>query len=606
MRSVAFARRCPAISFAAITAAALLAGCATHPSTPPANTAASPASVAAASQDAAFQRHVEAVLEEMWAEFPEYATRVGNYRHADRMTVPDAARRQRSVDFYNRQLDALAKFDPAALNASNRVDLVLMKNRFESSRWQITTFKSWQWQPSSYNVGSDFGVLINTEFAPLETRLRHVIARLEKVPAYYAAAKAAVDTPTLEHTQLALIQNRGALRIFGEDLEKKVAGSSLDAKEKALFTERNAAAKAAVNGYIDFLSSLEAKLKQGGARSFRIGKDLYAQKFAYDIQSSFTVEQLHQRALQEKAALHDAMEKLARQLWPKWMAGKPMPADRLDMIRAVLDELSKRHTKREAFVETIRAQIPALEKFVREKDLVDQDPTRPLVVRETPPYMRGGGAGASISAPGPFDPTANTYYNVTPLDHFTDAQAASFLREYNDWTLQILNIHEAIPGHYTQLMHANKSKSLVKSLFGNGAMIEGWAVFSEKVMLDAGYDNGSPEIWISWMKWNLRSVMNTILDIEIQTMNLQREDALRYMIREAFQQETEATEKWRRATFSQVQLTSYFAGYAEITALRDELKAKQGDKFSVKGFNNRFLSYGNAPVRFIAELMRAS
>jgi uncharacterized protein (DUF885 family) len=106
------------------------------------------------------------------------------------------------------------------------------------------------------------------------------------------------------------------------------------------------------------------------------------------------------------------------------------------------------------------------------------------------------------------------------------------------------------------------------------------------------------------MKWNLRSVANTILDIEIHTRNMQRDDALRLMQREAFQQETEATEKWRRATLSQVQLTSYFAGYAEIHSLRDELRAKQGDKFSVKGFNNQFLSYGNAPVKMIAELMR--
>ncbi len=576
----------------------LLTGCAMPP------TRLTAQSASAVTPDAAFQRHVDTVLDEMFQAFPEYAMQEGNYRYAELMTVPDAAQRQRDIEFYKRQLDLLSSIDPARLSVSNRIDHELMRNRFAFERWHIETFKSWQWQPSSYNVGSDFGVLINTEFAPLETRLRHVITRLEKVPAYYAAAKAAIDNPTLQHTQLALIQSRGALRIFGEDLEKKVAASALDAKEKTLFAERNAAAKASLNGYIDHLTALETKLKLGGARSFRIGKDLYAQKFAFDIQSSFTVEQLHQRAMQEKATLHDAMEKLARQLWPKWMAGKPMPADRLEMIRAVLDELSKRHTTREKFVDTIRNQIPALEEFVREKDLVDQDPTRPLVVRETPPYMRGGGAGASISAPGPFDPTANTYYNVTPLDHFSDAQAVSFLREYNDWTLQILNIHEAIPGHYTQLMHANKSKSLVKSLFGNGAMIEGWAVFSEKVMLDAGYDNGSPEIWLSWMKWNLRSVLNTILDIEIQTMNLERDEALRYMIREAFQQETEATEKWRRATFSQVQLTSYFAGYAEITALRDEMRAKQGGKFSVKGFNNQFLSHGNAPVKFIAELMR--
>jgi uncharacterized protein (DUF885 family) len=192
---------------------------------------------------------------------------------------------------------------------------------------------------------------------------------------------------------------------------------------------------------------------------------------------------------------------------------------------------------------------------------------------------------------------------VTPLDPSKVAANESFLREYNDWTLQILNIHEAVPGHYTQLVHANKSPSLVTAVFANGSMIEGWAVFGEKVMLDAGYGNNAPEMWLMWMKWNLRSVMNTILDYEIQTMNLDREAAMRYMTREAFQEETEAVEKWTRASRTQVQLTSYFNGYAEITALRDEMRAKQGSAFSVKGFNNKFLSYGNAPIRRIREVM---
>jgi uncharacterized protein (DUF885 family) len=297
------------------------------------------------------------------------------------------------------------------------------------------------------------------------------------------------------------------------------------------------------------------------------------------------------------------MEKLARELWPKYLGSARVPTDRLVMIRAVIDELGKRHAPREAFVEVVRRQIPELEAFVRAKDLLDQDATRPLIVRETPMYMRGSGAGASVSAPGPLNPTAITYYNVTPLDGFTPGEAESLLREYNDWTLQILNIHEAIPGHYTQLVHANKSGSLVKSVFANGSMIEGWAVFGEKMMLDAGYGNGTPEIWLSWMKWNLRSVVNTILDYEIQAMGLQREPAIRMMTREAFQQDTEATEKWVRATLSQVQLASYFNGYVEITELRDEMRARQGGAFTVKGFNNRFLSYGNAPVRLIRELM---
>lgn len=560
---------------------------------------------APATEDQRFETHANAVLEEMWREFPESATRAGNYKYIDRLTVPTQARRDASVAFYDRQLAALAGFDASKLTTARRVDLTLMRNHFESSRWYLTTFRGWEWQPSSYNVGNGFGVLLNTPFAPLDDRLRLILTRMENVPAYYAAAKTSIANPTLEHTQLAIQQNKGALGLFGDDLQKKVDASALSAAEKALFKARMEAARTAIDDHLAWLAALEAKLKSGPARSFRIGRALYKQKFAHDIQSGFTAEQLYRRAQADKATLHDNMEKLARMLWPKYLAGQPMPSDRLVMIRAVIDELSKRHTTREAFVETIRKQIPELEAFVREKDLLDQDATRPLVVRETPMYMRGGGAGASISAPGPFDPTANTYYNVTPLDGMSDEDAESYLREYNDWTLQILNIHEAIPGHYTQLMHANKSKSIIKSLFGNGSMIEGWAVFSEKVMLDAGYGNQSPEIWLLWMKWNLRSVMNTILDYEIQTMDLQRDAALTQMTRDAFQQTKEATEKWRRATFTQVQLTSYFNGYAEITALRDELRAKHGKDFSVKGFNNQFLSYGSAPVKAIRQLMLA-
>lgn len=550
--------------------------------------------------DQRFQAHAARVLDEVWQEYPELAVRNGNYKYADRLTVPDQARRDRSVAFYGRQLAALAQFDPAALAPSNRVDLEILKNRFERSRWYIVTYKSWQWQPSTYNVGPDLDLVLDTEYAPLDVRLRHTLARLASVPAYYAAAKTSIADPTAEHIDLALRQNRGAARVFGDELTKKVDASGLSAEEKALFKQRADASRAAIEGYIAYLGTLK------GARNFRIGPELYQQKFAYEIQSGFSADELYRRALAEKAALHDAMEKRARELWPKYM-GSAMPADRLVMIRAVLDELAKHHARREEFVQVVSKQVPALAAFVREKDLLDQDPTRPLVVRETPPFMRGTGAGASVSSAGPLNPTANTYYNVTPLDDaFSAEQAESLLREYNDWTLQILNIHEAIPGHYTQLMHANKAGSLVKAVFGNGSMIEGWAVFGEKVMLDAGYGGNSPEMWLSWMKWNLRSVVNTILDYEIQTKNLSRDAAIAMMTREAFQQQTEATEKWRRATLTQVQLTSYYNGYAEITALRDELRARQGAAFSVKRFNNQFLSYGSAPIRSIRELMLAA
>jgi len=246
--------------------------------------------------------------------------------------------------------------------------------------------------------------------------------------------------------------------------------------------------------------------------------------------------------------------------------------------------------------------MPLLEQFIIENDLLDMDSSRPLVVRETPEYQRGF-AGASVDAPGPYDATANTYYNVTPLDHYTAEQAESYLREYNHWILQILNIHEAMPGHYTQLIHANKSPSKIKSIFGNGAMIEGWAVYSEKMMLESGYGAQEPEMWLMYSKWNLRVVVNTILDYSIQVKGMTKEDGLNMLLKEAFQEQTEAEGKWRRATLSQVQLTSYFNGFSEIYAFREELKQKMGNQFKLKEFHNKFLSYGSAPVPVIRKLM---
>ena len=216
-----------------------------------------------------------------------------------------------------------------------------------------------------------------------------------------------------------------------------------------------------------------------------------------------------------------------------------------------------------------------------------------------------GVAGASISAPGPYDKNGNTYYNVGSLSGWDKEKAESYLREYNHYILQILNIHEAIPGHYTQLVYANQSPSIIKSIFGNGAMIEGWAVYTERMMLENGYGNNEPEMWLMYYKWNLRTTCNTILDYGVHVNNLSKEDALNLLINEAFQQKAEAEGKWKRVSVTQVQLCSYFTGYTEIYDFREELKKKMGDKFNLKQFHEKFLSYGSAPVKYIKMLMLA-
>ena len=553
-------------------------------------------------QNQVFDDFKQNFLEEFWLLNPGYAVYVGYYKHDDRLVIPDKNRLTQEIAFTRKVLEKLNSFDVEQLTASNATDLALIKNQIESSQWYLEEFKSDEWDPSNYSVAGTFGVILNTDYKPLEERLRSILKRLEYVPAYYQAAISNIATPTLEHTELAIQQNKGALELFQKSIPESVQKSSLPEVEKQAFAEKLDAAVTAIGDYVDWLRAKKEKIADGHARDFRIGEKLYEQKFKYDIVSDYSAKELYQKALQAKQKLHQEMIAITQKLWPKYFPETQMPDEPLVAVKQLIDHLSVKHVKRDEFVDEVKRQMPIIEKFILEKDLLDMDPTRPLVIRETPEYQRGI-AGASVNAPGPYDATANTYYNVTPLDHYTDEQAVSYLREYNHWILQILNIHEAMPGHYTQLVHANKSPSLIKSIFGNGAMIEGWAVYSERMMLEAGYADNEPEMWLMYSKWNLRVVMNTILDYSVQVLGMTKEDAMNLLINEAFQEKTEAEGKWRRATLTQVQLTSYYNGYAEIYAFREELKNKLGDKFNLKEFHNKFLSYGSAPVPVIRSLM---
>ncbi|MCG7534229.1 DUF885 domain-containing protein [Pseudoalteromonas sp. OOF1S-7] len=556
------------------------------------------------SNDVAFVAFSEQFIEQYWQQYPELSAYFGYGKYDDIITIPNAAHRAANRAFIDTQLAKLQSFDLATLSNHLKIDYHLIENTLKRAKWEQETFKSWQWNPSSYNVSYGFASILNSRFKSEDDKFRLVFKRLKYVPDYYRAAQANIDQPTLEYTQLGIQQNKGAFSVLTDDLLTRVdALSTFSAEEKAAFKQRFANAKTAIHGYIDFLTALEQDLQQtGNARSFRIGEALYEEKFAFDIQSGYTAKQMYQKALADKARVTAEMITLTDQLWPKYFPDTMRPGDDTQAIATLIKHLSQRHVEKSQFVNEIKRQIPELERFVMEKDLLTLDPEKPLVVRQTPDYMQGF-ALASISAPGPYEKKENTYYNVEPLDGLTDAQADSMLREYNHWILQILNIHEAVPGHYTQLVYSNTSPSLVKSIFGNGAMIEGWAVYTERMMLEEGYGNFEPEMWLMYYKWNLRVICNTILDYGIQVKGISKEQGLDLLMNGAFQEQAEAEGKWRRATLSQVQLTSYYSGFREIYDLREEQKKQRGEDFDLKAFHEEFLSYGSAPVKYIRQLM---
>ncbi len=553
-----------------------------------------------------FDKYKENFVLELWKVYPAWASSVGYHKYDSVLVIPNEESRNKEFSFCQTNLERLRSFKLADLSDANKIDYYLIDNQLQYALWGINEEKAYEWNPSVYNVSEGFANMLGNDYDDLNTRLRNFYARMRAVPAYYAAAKRHIKNPTKEHTELAIDQNNGGISVFTDDLNEALKKSTLDEAEKTAIKDRAAQVAAAIKDYTSWLG----KLPNPKPRSFRLGRELYEKKFGYEIQSGYTADRIYKKALAHKDELHEKMYEIAKQLWPKYITDKPMPEDKTLATRMMIDILSLNHVLPDSFQAAIEHQIPELVAFIKNKDLIYIDPSKPLVVRKEPAYMAGV-AGASINAPGPYDKNGNTYYNVGSLSGWDKDKAESYLREYNHYILQILSIHEAIPGHYTQLVYANQSPSIIKSIFGNNAMIEGWAVYTERMMLENGYDGdrginsteASPEMWLMYYKWNLRSTCNTILDYSVHTKNMSKEQAMNLLVNEAFQQQAEAEGKWKRVSVTQVQLDCYFTGYTEIYDFRQELKNKMGNSFNLKKFHEQFLSYGSAPVKYIKELM---
>lgn len=550
--------------------------------------------------DAAFAVYENSFLEGLWKLNPDWATSVGYHKYDSLLLIPDDKSRDKLITYAKVQIDSLSRFEVNTLSDANRIDYHIMQNQMEEIEWNLQQLKAYQWDPSQANVISTFAYILNEHYAPLSKRLRSFYQKMANIPLYYKAVEKEIKSPVAELTSLAAEQHLGGVGIFEKDFADSLKKSNIPQAEQKLMLDRARISVDAIKAHAAWLKAL----KNDKPRSFRLGKDLYEAKFKYEIQSELTAQQIFNAAVERKKYLHREMAKISKKLWPKYFGSKAMPADSLELVAQLIDTLSSKHAEQSEFQSAIEKQIPKLTAFVKSKDLVTLDPSKPLIVRREPGYMAGV-AGASMSSPGPYDKDGNSYFNVGSLASWPADKAESYLREYNNYALQFLCIHEAIPGHYVQLVYANKSPSLIKSVFGNGAMVEGWAVYSEEMMLDNGFGSDEPEMRLMWYKWHLRSVCNTILDYGVHSQGMTKPDALKLLTHEAFQQQAEAEGKWKRVSVSSVQLDSYFTGYKEITDLREAYKKKLADKYKLKEFNEKFLSYGSAPVKYIKESMLA-
>ena len=537
---------------------------------------------------------------------PVYATQLGDHRFDDRLPDISAAGRAKAVAFERELLNELTRIDRKTLSRDNQVDAALLENQLRYDLWDLETLKSWSWNAQSYNDQAA-GALYNLaarDFAPWNVRLKAATSRMEALPAFLLESRKQLDpakVPAVYATQVAK-QNGGIVQI-AEGMLAPHAGT-LNGADRARFDAALAKVKAAV---ADQQIWLDKTLVPAAKGDFRIGSALYDQKMKFALMSTTTRPQLKAKAEAAKAAARAEMYALSR----KVLIGKrgapelpanPTAAQQQEAIEAALELSYAKRPARDQLIEAAKGTLVTATAFVREKDLISL-PKAPVKIIEMPKFQQGNSV-AYCDSPGPLDKGQDTFYAISPIPaDWTDAQATSFLREYNDYMIHDLSIHEAMPGHWLQIDHSNQDQSILRAVLSSGPFVEGWAVYTEAVMADAGYLGGDPLFKLTVLKMRLRSITNTLLDIGIHTEGLTREQAMAMMMKGAFQQEREAAGKWVRANLSSVQLLSYFSGYEEHRSMRAEAEKRWGPKFKLKAYNDAALAHGSPPARFVRQLI---
>jgi uncharacterized protein (DUF885 family) len=278
------------------------------------------------------------------------------------------------------------------------------------------------------------------------------------------------------------------------------------------------------------------------------------------------------------------------------------------IIGEVLSKIANDHPQRDDLMQTVKDDIAGIRQFIVDKKIVSLKSRDNLKVIATPPFMRGIFSVAGFHSAPPLDPSAEAQYWVTPIDPKTSQdKAESKLREYNNWVLKWLTIHEALPGHYVQAEHANEiqplTRRLIRGLYGNGPYVEGWAEYIAQVMMQQGFANYDPRYRLSYLKVWLRAVGNTVLDVRMQTMGMTDDEAMDFMLNDLFQTRAEAEGKLQRAKLSSTQLPTYFVGTMEWWRLRHAYEAAQGNDFTLAGFHDRALDVGELPVPWMADIL---
>jgi uncharacterized protein (DUF885 family) len=562
--------------------------------------------LAASEADRAFETLSDQYLNEVIEFSPVGATAMGDHRADDRLDEVDAAARERERTAFVGYRDRLAAIDAKELTRANQVDAAILRNEIESSLFELDTLEEWAWNPLLYvrlSGGAVYGLLAR-DFAPLEQRLDNAAARLEQLPRFLEQARGALQPERVPkiHAETAIQQNPGLLTIIDNMIVPQ-----LDGLPETTRTRVEAAIETARDAIAEHQTWLEEELLPRAAGDFRIGAELYDQKLAFALNSPLSRREVMALAESEYESVRNQMYEIAKQVYASVhphtaFPDQPEEAYKQVIIRSALEQAYRQLPPRDGIVEIATRNLQQATDFVVEHNIVTM-PEDPVEIIVMPEFQRGVSL-AYLDPPGPLDEGQKAFYAVAPLpEDWTDVQVESFLREYNLLSIQNLTIHEGVPGHYLQIALSNRYPSALRSVLWSGPFVEGWAVYTERVMVDEGYLDNDPLMRLIQLKWYLRAITNAIIDSAIHVDGMTRDDAMKLMIEGGFQEEREAAGKWVRAQLTSAQLSTYFVGYQEHAAMRKAVEEAWGDEFTLRRYHDQALSYGSPPVKFVRALI---
>lgn len=561
------------------------------------------AALGAASEDARIEAFFREHLERRFQLEPTTASALGDRRFDHLLDDLSPAARQRTVDYLRQTLRELPKrIRFAQLSRPAQIDCEIWRHELETAIWLQENTRPFETDPRIYNTyisDSVFQLLVQSRL-PKETNVANAISRMQFIPKVVEAARQSLKNPPQVVLETAIRQNRGSIAFYESGIFELAGQTAQEAKLRA-------AAKAILPALKQHQQFLEKELLPRSTGDWRLGKRKFAKKLELVLDADISAAQVLADAEREFARVREAMHVISRQLWHKYHAKAPFPPEDAEgktrAIASVLHSVNQEHGQPSQLVGDARGTVERIRQFIAANDILRlPEPDRCQVI-EMPEFQRGNSVAYLNSAP-PLDPDAPSLYAVSPpASDWDPRRVKTLLEEYNSHMLQILTIHEAYPGHYVQLEYSNRSGSLIRRVLQSGVYVEGWAVYTEQMMLDQGYGEGDPRLRLMQLKFYLRAVANAILDHRMHAEAMTDEQAFRFLTVDAFQSEEEARQKIVRAKQTSVQLSTYFVGRMAMQRLRDAAQRQAGDRFHLGRYHESVLQLGSVPVKYLPELV---